>query len=766
MFAVPAARAQQLSFKSHAGGDPSFRGAVFASAMPHGSNPLLRSLGSPRFYRPVPVRSVLEEAEAPLPDPEGAPFFTGTSAGSPEPLGPSVPADGSSGVNFSLFAKHADQVTLVLFECDGPNAPSHEVPCQRTGDHWHVQVEGLARCGPRYSYRVGGPSDHNRGFRFDTNLLNLDPYAPLVAGRRTFGQRDENEGFVQGVGSAWRGAFNLDEQFDWGIGYKRPSLHHKDLVIYEVPVRNFTADESSGVAPARRGTYLGLADKIPHLLELGVNAVELLPVHEWDELELKRDAGYARGHMTNTWGYSTMNFFSPMSRFAAGSAGPEAAAREFKEMVRRLHLAGIEVILDVVYNHTMEGGDGGPTNIGFRGIDCPTYYMMDKSPGAKHPMMNFSGCGNTVNANNPATARMIVDSLRHWVEEYHVDGFRFDLASALCRDEDGSPMARPPLIAAISKDPVLSQVKLISEPWDCGGLYLVGSFPNWDIWSEWNGRYRDDVRRFIKGDEGVKKGFATRVAGSSDLYHNNNRKPYHSVNFVIAHDGFTLNDLVSYNSKHNDANGESNNDGANDNESWNCGVEGPTDNREINALRTRQMKNFHLALMGSQGTPMVLAGDEYKQTHEGNNNTYGHDGPLQTWFQWQQLDGERGEFFRFYSSLIHFRRRCPLLGRAEFLGPSDITWHETNWDNEESKFLAYTLHDKDGSAGGDLLFAFNAHHFWLEFSMPPAPGGKKWHRIVDTNLASPEDYSEAGVPIGEGPVYNVAPWGSIMLQAR
>jgi len=423
----------------------------------------------------------------------------------------------------------------------------------------------------------------------------------------------------------------------------------------------------------------------------------------------------------------------------------------------------------VVYNHTSEGSGN---VVSFRGIDSRLYYMHEELEGGGMGLMNFSGCGNTLNANHPVVIDLVLDSLRHWVEEYHVDGFRFDLASALCRGENGEPLPAPPLIRAIAKDPVLlaNNTKLISEPWDCGGLYQVGSFPNWDVWAEWNGKYRDVVRGFIKGDDGLKGDFARRISGSSDMYKTNNRRPYHSINFIIAHDGFTLRDLVSYNEKHNHPNGEENRDGANDNFSWNCGHEGSSGAPEsVERLRRRQMRNLHLALMLSQGTPMVMMGDEYGRSTGGNNNTYGIDGPL-TWFDWDALQREKdaadggGSFFDFFCKVIEFRRSRSLLRRRDFLGPADITWHETHWDNPESKFLAYTLHDREG--GEDIYIAFNAHVYFVEASLPPPPQGKAWFRVADTNLSAPKDFDPAADRRIEGSMYNVAPFSSMVMVAR
>mmetsp|Transcript_18211 Transcript_18211/g.21855 ORF Transcript_18211/g.21855 Transcript_18211/m.21855 type:complete len:773 (+) Transcript_18211:316-2634(+) len=670
--------------------------------------------------------------------------------GQPIPLGPSLPVDGSMGVNFAVFSKNAASVTLLVLADEAQVEPS-EFECQRTDDTWHVQVDELPGAGVRYAYRVTGHGGWEQGYRWCPEEILLDPYAPLVHGRSKWGVGDPHQ--------QWWGTFDLSSpEFDWGEDYEKPDVPWQDSVIYEMPVRAFTADGSSGLDPSIAGSYAGVAAKIDHLKDLGVTAVELLPVHEYDELEFQRMPN-DRDHMINTWGYSTVNFFAPMSRYGSGGRGPAAAANEFKSMVKELHNAGIEVILDVVYNHTAEGGDVNPYILSFRGIDAKEYYMMDMDNYVQ--MCNYSGCGNTINANNPPVTQMIVDSLRHWVLEYHVDGFRFDLASALCRDPDGQPMASPPLIRQISKDPVLSQVKLISEPWDCGGLYQVGSFPNWDIWAEWNGKYRDSIRNFIKGTSSEKKQFASRISGSSDLYHYHQRKPYHSINFVTAHDGFTLKDLVSYNSKHNEANGENGMDGSNDNLSWNCGVEGSTSDEGINALRKRQMRNMHMALMVSQGTPMVVMGDEYGLTRHGNNNAYGHDNEL-THFMWGELEARRDNYFRFYSGMIHFRQNHPLLGRTEFLEQRDVTFHEDNWDDEESRFLAFTLH---GGGKGDLYIAFNAHHFIVDAALPSAPEGTTWHRIVDTNLPSPRDFIPEGRPGIEGR-YNIAPFSVLMLQAQ
>lgn len=679
------------------------------------------------------------------------------SPGQAYPLGVS---EIENGINFAVFSQHATSVTLVL---SLPERRAHDLPdddemvevtldprVNRTGDIWHIHLEDLPRSNVLYGYRMDGPSDWHQGHRFDSSVLLIDPYAKLLEGRRNFGD-------VSNKMSKFFGTYDFSGlPFDWGNNYKIPNIPEKDLVIYEMNVRAYTADESSGLDPNVRGSYLGLIEKIPHLLELGINAIELLPVFEFNEMELQRRPN-PRDHMINTWGYSTINFFAPMSRYASSGGGPLKASREFKEMVKSLHGSGIEVIVDVVYNHTNEADDANPYTTSFRGIDNKVYYMMDPN---NQQLLNFSGCGNTLNCNHPVVMELILDSLRHWVVEYHVDGFRFDLASVLCRGTDGSPLSAPPLVRAIAKDDILSRCKIIAEPWDCGGLYLVGRFPNWDRWAEWNGKYRDDIRRYIKGDAGMKGSFASRVSGSADMYKVNKRKPSHSVNFVIAHDGFTLYDLVSYNQKKNDANGEGGNDGSNDNLSWNCGHEGETTDPQIKALRSRQMKNFHLALMISQGTPMMFMGDEYGHTRYGNNNSYGHDTAINN-FQWKQLEAEN-DHFRFFSEVIKFRLTHHVFRQENFVGENEVTWHEKNWDNYESKFLAFTLHD---SNGGDIYLAFNAHDYFVKVAIPSPPLKRQWFRVVDTNLMSPDDFVRNGVP-GIGDSYNVAPYSSILLKAK
>lgn len=684
---------------------------------------------------------------------QAAPLKIISKPGKAEPLGAS-PVSG--GVNFALSAPAASSVLLCLFDASGASI-GEELPLTKgESGLWTILLEGCPRSGVLYGYRVDGEGGWETGYRWDPTRVLIDPYAKHVEGRRHWGVRDEFEHFQTERGSQFYGTFDFDEEaFDWGADYKRPAVPASEYVVYEVPLRTFTASDSSGVAEERRGTYLGFMDKIPHLVELGITAVEILPILEFDELEFQRSDN-PRDHMVNVWGYSHMNFFAPMARFAEGGGGALAAAREFKQLVRALHAAGIEVILDVVYNHTNEGGDSDPYTTSFRGIDNPAYYMTDTSQYVQ--LLNYSGCGNTTNANGASMKELIMASLRMWVEEYHVDGFRFDLASVMCRDELGRPLESPPIVREIAKDPILSKVKLLAEPWDCG-MYQVGTFPNWDVWGEWNGKFRDDFRCFIKGDAGMKKKIATRIAGSADLYRTNNRHPDQCINFIVAHDGFTLHDLVSYDKKRNDANGENNNDGNNDNFSWNCGEEGDTEDTAVLAMRQRQMRNFMVALLVSQGTPMVLAGDEYAATRGGNNNWYGHDSEM-TWFDWKAQEDQRDTYFRFYSAMIKFRRSCPLLGRTTFLTDDDITWHEHNWDDDESRFLAFTYHDR-GQGGGDVYVAFNMHDFAVEASLP-SPTGGAWKRLVDTNLPPPLDFTAENQP-EVAITYNVQPHSSIIL---
>lgn len=666
---------------------------------------------------------------------EAYPFKIGK--GWPEPFGSSKRGDG---INFAVVSKHARELSLCLFAEPFRIQPDYEITLNpdnnRTGDVWHILIDQLP-VQYFYLFRIDGAS-----------YLTLDPYAKEIFTSNIWGKGDQPYLPVGGIDS--------DESFSWEED-KCLEIPLEELIIYEMHVRGFTQHTSSGVS--HPGTYLGVIEKIPHLLALGVNAIELMPIHEFNETEYKKRGPGTGEQLYNYWGYSTVNFFSPMQRYVFGAQRGDAI-HEFKTMVKACHQHGIEVILDVVYNHTAEGGKKGPV-LSFKELDNSIYYMLD--PNGDY--LNFSGCGNTFNCNHPIVRELILRSLRYWVVEMHIDGFRFDLASILARDIQGHPMAKSPLLDAISQDPILSKTKLISEPWDAGGMYQVGSFClEAKNWSEWNGKYRDIVRRFIKGT-GTKGEFATKICGSQDLYYR--FAPCRSVNFIIAHDGFTLADLVSYNHKHNLANGEDNRDGTNDNDSWNCGVEGHTRKQKVLNLRARQMRNYHLALMVSRGIPMLLMGDEYGHSKHGNNNTWCHDNEL-NWFLWNQLD-ENQEFYRFYQKLIHFRREHSLLRQNEFLSSNDIEWHGAHlhhplW-NIENQFIAFTL--KGHQAGNDLYVAFNASHNVVTVHFPPNEAYKTWHWVVNTASVSPYDFRDDTnlATTMVSPSYHMHPYSALMLRA-
>src|SRR4051812_22496792 len=551
------------------------------------------------------------------------------------PLGASLTTEGA---NFSVYAKHATAVQLVLFDHVEAQEPFRVIeldPRQnRTYHYWHVFVPDVI-AGQIYGYRVAGPFDPARGLRFDPQKLLLDPYGRCIASPEV---RSRSDACKPGdnAATALKSVVADLSAYDWE-GDALLARPFAKTIIYEMHVGGFTRHPNSRVDATRRGTYAGVIDKIPYLKDLGVSAVELLPVFAFDE----QDAPEGR---KNYWGYQPLSFFAPHSGYSS-QRDPLGAVDEFRDMVKALHRAGIEVLLDVVYNHTTEGNEHGPT-VSFRGLANPDYYILADN---KSWYADFTGCGNTLNANDPIVRRLIVDSLRYWVTEMHVDGFRFDLASILSRDEHGRSMASPPILWDIESDPVLANVKLIAEAWDAAGLYQVGSFVG-DSWKEWNGRFRDDVRSFLKGDEGVSQAVAYRLGGSPDIYQRAEREAEQSINFVTCHDGFTLNDLVSYNGKHNEDNGEQNRDGADHNLSWNCGVEGPTSDPEIERLRKRQIKNFLTLTLLSTGVPMLLMGDEVRRTQNGNNNAYCQDNEI-SWFDWDLVQ-QNADLLRFVKGLI------------------------------------------------------------------------------------------------------------------
>ena len=673
-----------------------------------------------------------------------------TQKGNPTPLG--VSKRGSV-TNFALASENATGLHLFLFapRTDHPFFDIELDPkVNKAGNVWHISIQGLPK-EVEYAYKVDGPENPEKGKIFDKKRYVSDPYSKGMATSNVWGDTLAHENIYQP-----RSRVICDPPFDWE-GTSRPEIPQENLVMYEMHTRGFTIHKSSQAQ--HPGTFLGIIEKIPYLKSLGVNAVELLPIFEFNESEnlLKNPKTQKRLH--NFWGYSTVNFFSPMNRYAS-SKHWTASIDEFKTLVRELHKNNIEIILDVVYNHTAECGKTGPF-LSFKGIDNAVYYML--SPTGEY--LNFSGTGNTFNCNHPTVRKLIIDSLKYWVTEMHVDGFRFDLASILTRAPDGTPLADPPLIDEILNEPTLAKTKWIAEAWDAGGLYQVGRFPGRGKWAEWNGKYRDVVRKFIKGTDGQAGDFARVLCGSEDLY-GKDRFPYHSVNFITAHDGYTLRDLVSYQDKHNLENGEENKDGANDNESWNCGAEGETTNRKILQLRERQIRNFELALFCSIGTPMMFMGDEYGHTRNGNNNPYCQDNEL-NWFLWDQLQ-KNTSFFHYSSSLIHYRmKHCQLFCRKTFLTDKDVTWHglkpnTPSWD-PKSRFVAYTLHDPKGH---DVYIAFNANFEIAHVELPIRKDQKHWYRVVDTSLGSDSnfiDHPEKGAP--EKFSYNMQPYSAILLEA-
>jgi len=649
------------------------------------------------------------------------------------------------GVNFSIYSRYATACTLVLLK-KHQQEPFAEIPFPdefRIGNVYSMVVFDLDYENLEYGYRMDGPFNPSEGHWFDRSKILIDPYAKIIGGRDVWGvQPDWNDPY------AHRARIAFDD-FDWEDD--RPlEIPPEDLIIYEAHVRGFTRHPSSGVK--HPGTFAGIREKIPYLKELGINAIELMPVFEFDEFENSRPHPQTGEQLLNYWGYSSVGFFAPKAGYAAtGHLGMQVD--EFKALVKQLHKNGIEVILDVVFNHTAEGNENGPY-ISFRGLDNQTYYML--TPEGYY--FNFSGCGNTLNCNNPVVRSMVLDCLRYWASEYHIDGFRFDLASILGRDPWGAPLANPPLLESLAFDPILAKCKLIAEAWDAGGLYQVGSFPAFGRWAEWNGKYRDTVRKFLKGEAGTIGEIAQCLQGSPNLYAGAGRSPATSVNFITAHDGFTLSDLVSYNDKHNEVNGEYNNDGTNDNESWNCGVEGPTDDPGILALRGRQMRNAMTLLIVSQGIPMLLMGDEIGRSQYGNNNTYCHDSEL-TWFDWTLRD-RNSNFFRFVRHCLAFRKAHPVLRNRDHFhnqdrvgsGYADITWHGTQAWNADwssgSRTLAFLLcgkHAREGTVQDDYIYvAANMHWHSHHFELPGLPPGMAWHVFVNTACPSPEESWEPG----------------------
>jgi glycogen operon protein len=633
-------------------------------------------------------------------------------------------------------------VELLLFAAHDTPEPFQVIrldPAENKSFHfWHVFVRGLDS-GAHYAYRVDGPFDPAAGQRFNRNKVLIDPYAR--GNTDSIWQRTAACGPDDNVTTSMRSVVIDTAGYDWE-GDRPLDRPIADTIIYEMHVRGFTQSPSSRVR--HPGTFAGIIEKIPYLQDLGVTAVELLPVFDFDETAVLRELNGRP--LTNYWGYSTMGFFAPQSAYCVS---PEIGShlREFRDMVKALHRAGIEVILDVVFNHTDEGNQLGPT-FSFRGIDNRTHYFL--VPWDLQYYMDFSGCGNTFNCNHPIAQKLIVECLRYWVREAHVDGFRFDEGSILARGEDGAPCVHPPVVWQIELDDELADAKVIAEAWDAAGLYQIGHFPG-DRWAEWNGRYRDDIRRFVKGEPGVQGAVASRLAGSSDLYQQRGQLPVNSINFVTCHDGFTLNDLVSYNDKHNDANGEGNRDGINENLSWNCGVEGWSNDPAVEALRNRQVRNFAAILLLSRGVPMFVAGDEVRRTQSGNNNAYCQDNET-SWFDWTLVDRNR-DLYRFWKRMIEFRKKHPALHCGQFFtgarnerGLPDISWHGTKldspgWDDSDGRVLALTL---AGFAGdGDLHIMLNMYWESLDFELPSVQD-RIWLKAVDTSELPPLDIADPG----------------------
>lgn len=642
------------------------------------------------------------------------------TAGRPYPTGPVVY---ENGIRFTIFSRHASRVWVAVFEEVESKTPVWEYELDasrhRVGDMWSIFVEGLSE-GTYFLYRMNGPDDPREGHRYNPGIYLLDPYAKAFVG-------DIHNGTMKCVA--------VHDKIDWN-GDTRPRIPIQDTVIYEVHVKGFTQSDTSGVSWP--GTYRGFIEKIPYLKDLGVTTVELLPVQEFGETFIGRKSLQTGIELTNYWGYSNIGFFAPSVRYAVKASRLEHLD-EFRELVEALHAAGIEIILDVVFNHTSEGNEQGPT-LSFRGIDNTVYYLLDDGK-----YLNYSGCGNTVNCNHPLVRDFILDCLRYWVAVMHVDGFRFDLASILGRDQEGNILEDAPLIARIAEDPVLRDTKLIAEAWDAGGAYQVGSFGG-ARWAEWNGKYRDDVRRFWRGDPGMKGAFATRITGSADLYQHSDRSPKHTINFITCHDGFTLYDLVSYEKKHNEANGENNRDGADVNFSWNCGKEGKTDDPQIELMRTRCRKSLVATLFLSLGVPMMLGGDELGRTQQGNNNAYCQDNEL-SWFDWSGLDNA-GELLAFYRNMIAFRFENPALYRHTYFKgdtgaeTADLCWYDSAgtpvvWDRPENTLACRVHPDENGGVG--LYLIFNGTLEEITFTVPRG----SWRLRIDSAATPPKDYFTA-----------------------
>jgi isoamylase len=679
------------------------------------------------------------------------------SQGRAHPLGSTV---SKTGVNFSIFSQDATEVQLLLFEKPDDLDPVQIInldPIEnRTFHFWHIFVEGAIE-GLGYAYRIGGPYNPTEGHRYCKNKVIIDPYSKSISGKHW--NRVKACGFEDNLHFSMRSIVVDQRNFDWE-GIMSPNTPMEKTVIYELHVGGFTRDSSSKVK--NPGTFAGVIEKIPYLKELGITAVELLPVFEFDENEVSGQDENGR-QLINYWGYSTLSFFTPHSKYCVDPINGKHL-NEFREMVKALHKEGIEVILDVVFNHSGEGNHEGPC-VHFRGLDNKVYYFL--SPENQEYYSNYSGCGNTINCNHPFVEKFIIDCLEFWVKEMHVDGFRFDEGSILSRGEDGLPMNHPPVIWELELSDVFANTKLIAEAWDAAGLYQIGKFPGYR-WAEWNGMFRDDVRRFVKGISGFHGAVASRITGSFDIYNNTRHTPLNSINFITCHDGFTLMDLVSYNEKHNENNGESNKDGIDENFSWNCGIEGKSDNLEIIALRKKQIKNFFAILLLSRGVPMILMGDEVGRSQNGNNNAYCQNNEI-SWFNWNDFETNH-EIFLFAKKMMKFRAENRSLyfkdfysGRVNNRGTKDIEWHgcklfSPGWDDSNSKVLSFTIGAMD-DASPDIHVMMNFNNYPLSFEIPNATKKKKWMCFVDTSLDNSQISNKAII----GNEYYVNPYSVVIL---
>ena len=645
------------------------------------------------------------------------------------PLGASVL---ENGVNFSLYSKNATSVQLLLFDQKDHSAPLHiltlDPKVNKTFNYWHIFVEGLNH-GQLYAYRIDGPFEPSKGFRFNKNKVLLDPYTRAVATDSY--DRKAALGPEDNCASAMKSVVVDNSLYDWE-GDRPLNRPFSKTVIYELHVGGFTKHPNSGLPKKLRGTYRGLIEKIPYLKSLGINAVELMPVHQFDPYDVLNE------NLCNYWGYSPIAFFAPHAGYSSQN-DPIKVLDEFRDMVKALHREGIGVIMDVVFNHTAEGNHQGPT-LCFKGIENRAYYILENE---KQYYQNLTGTGNTIRANHSVVRRLIRDCLQYWVAEMHLDGFRFDLATILARNEDGDPIKNPPILWSIDTGPVLASAKIIAEAWDLR-LYQLGSFTG-DRWAEWNGKFRDDVRRFIRGDNGVARLFARRIAASGDVFKDIIQDPNQSVNFVTCHDGFTMNDLVSYNFKYNHDNGENNRDGHNQNFSWNCGEEGPSKDEEVEALRKKQIKNFFTILMISQGTPMFLMGDEIRRTQLGNNNGYCQDNPL-SWMDWTLVEKNK-ELLDFVRKLIGFNLSVEFFQEEHYwlapepISSTDISFHGVHLDqpdfSDHSHSIAFTLNNSN--FGKSLHVMVNSYWQELRFQLP-TPGPSGWLKIIDTAQDHPNDF--------------------------